>query len=219
MITYQLNITLLKFRLLCVPLEQLWSISHTVDIISSLTVAQVIEPSLTDIIQSENVFLNTIHLENFLFQGSAYIDFLMKYLVFLVKALNMTTGKFNKHINSDKIPLALEDKAQKIRDYWYTYVFSDDENPKSHVLTLPNWGSSIKKLRNKIAHRDQIKINEIYNINADGIEVEMPELMGMNYSRWVQDAQNGIYTMWEELAPVLFDLKWKSGPYQAGWWE
>ncbi len=216
---YFLDAFLYKFQLANFSLEQLWTIR---DAKVAQNLQEIIRNSISTLDLTNNeVFLQSFLLEQFLFQGRSYLDFMMLYIAHFLRTGHegsMSTKTFYKRLAKEN-PDALRGKSTQVEHYFKTRVFGAE---KEIIITSPtNWGTLIKSLRDKIAHRDRIKIskNSSDRIMND-ILLDFPTLKDLTYDTFCQAMQNGMWnTICELLFPILYDLKWQPGPYRNGMFE
>lgn len=211
-IEYFLGATLLKFKFASYSLEQLWTMRDTK---VSDNLFKIIERSVDSLdLSTEEQFLQSYTLEQFLFQGRAFLDFIMIYIALLLKTGHqgsMSRKTFDKLL--DKAQFL--DKSEVVKNYFDNKVFR--ENQDVDILDPTNWGMLLKSLRDKIAHRDIIRQSSNNNEKiASQILLEFPTLKDLHYDRFCQSMQNGMFWLFQELLPSLYDVEWKAGPYQEG---
>lgn len=217
-IRYFLDALLYKYQLANYSLEQLWVIR---DVKVESNLYEILNNSITSLKLTDNeVFLQSHVLEQFLFQGRSYLDFYMLYLAYFLRTGHtgaISTDKFYKRLRKAQ-PDLLHKKAVVIENYFGENVFGSE---KPAIRSQPtNWGELLKSLRDRIAHRDRIKIsmNSREQIMND-ILLDMPTLQDLTYERFCQAMENGMYEMIRDLFPVLYDLEWQAGPYREGMFE
>ena len=216
-IRYFLGAFLYKFQLANYSLEQLWTIRDA-----------KVEQNLFDIVRNsidsleltnDEVFLQSHVLEQFLFQSRACLDFFMLYLAHFLRTGHegsMSQDKFYKRLKGSHPDLS--DKATRIESYFNTKIFGPEN--EVNIISPTNWGRLLKSLRDKIAHKDKIKISK----NSDDrimndILLDFPTLKDLTYDRFCQAMENGMWYMITDLFPILYDLKWQAGPYREGMFE
>lgn len=205
-----------KFYLSNLNLEQLWSLSHNKrDYLFYALENTIDQLSVTD----DELLLISFSLEGFLFQARAFLDFYMLYLCLSLKADHpgyMSTKKFFKALEGvQQSPFA--EKASQIHIYFYEHVFGstdwDGLNPN-------NWGSLLRSLRDKVAHKNRLRPSyESDEVLVGGIRFDWPTLQGITYDRFCQYIQNGMFSLLTDLAPILYELEWKAGPYNQDMWK
>ncbi|MCB0262493.1 MAG: hypothetical protein R3C41_02630 [Calditrichia bacterium] len=213
---YYLKAVAYKFQLTTISLEQLWSLSY----MKRRELDYALKNSLDrlDVFDNELIMVSFV-LEGFLFQSRSLIDFLMLYICFFLKTGHqgsITKSKFYKELDKT-LGDPFSQKASLVNEYFRSKIFgtSDWEG-----LNPNNWGSLIESLRNKIAHRDIIRpsFNSDESI-FDNILFNWPTIQGITYDRFCQYMQNGIFTSFVNLSPILYELEWKSGPYMPTLWD
>jgi hypothetical protein len=214
-IEYFLDATLLKFKFASYSLEQLWAMR---DAKVNTNLLAILEKSVDSLdLSTEEQFLQSFTLEQFLFQGRAFLDFAMIYIALLLKTGHqgsMSRKTFYRCLDKAQS----SDKAILVKSYFDNNVFS--ENREVEILSPTNWGILLKSLRDKIAHRDIIRpsSNSKEKI-ANQILLEWPTLKDLLYDRFCQSMQNGMFWFFQQLTPILYDLEWESGPYREGMWK
>ncbi len=211
---YFLDAFLYKFQLANFSLEQLWTIRDA-KVVENLH--EIIRNSISTLDLTNNeVFLQSFLLEQFLFQGRSYLDFTMLYIAHFLRTGHegsMSTKTFYNRLAKAE-PCSPRVKSTKVEHYFKTKIFGTE---KEIIITSPsNWGTLIKSLRDKIAHRDRIKLskNSSDRIMND-ILLDFPTLNDLTYDTFCQAMQNGMWnTICELLFPILYDLEWKAGPYR-----
>ena len=190
-IRYFLDALLYKYQLANYSLEQLW-VMRDAKVEASLF--EIFNNSITSLKLTDNeVFLQSHILEQFLFQGRSYLDFYMLYLAYFLRTGHtgaISTDNFYRRLTKAK-PELLRKKADDIETYFRENVFSLE---KRAILSQPtNWGVLLKSLRDRIAHRDRIKIsmNGREQIMND-ILLDMPTLQDLTYERFCQAMEKGM---------------------------
>ena len=184
-------------------------------------ILDIVRNSITSLdLTNDEVFLQSHCLEQFLFQSRSSLEFYMLYLAHLLRTGHsgqMSTDRFYKRLTKAK-PNCLRDKAKDVEEYFKRNVFGKEKNV--NVLSPTNWGSLLKSLRDKIAHKDRINLsmNSPDRIMHD-ILLDFPTLQDLTYDRFCQAMQNGMWFMIHDLFPVLYDLEWQTGPYREGMFE
>ena len=216
-IRYFLDAFLYKFQLANYSLEQLWVIREAKVEQNFLDIVRNSVSSLT--LTDNEVFLQSHILEQFLFQGRSCLDFFMLYLAHFLCTKHegsMSKDKFYKRL--EKATPDLSNKANCIKDYFQTKIFSSER--EVDIISPTNWGNLLKSLRDKIAHKDRIRISENSNDRImNNILLDFPTLKDLTYDRFCQSMQNGMWYMIVDLFPSLYDLEWQAGPYREGMFE
>lgn len=217
-IRYFLDAFLYKYQLANYSLEQLWAIrdakieSNILDIATN----SITSLDLTD----DEVFLASHNFEQFLFQSRSCLDFFMLYLAHLLRTSHegsISTEKFYKRLSNAQ-PDLLSNKARQIEEYFKTNVFGNAKDV--NIISPTNWGSLLKSLRDKIAHKDRINMskNSPDRIMND-ILLDFPTLKDLTYDRFCQAMENGMWFMINDLFPIIYDLEWQAGPYREGMFD
>ena len=217
-IRYFLDAFLYKYQLANYSLEQLWAIRDAKVESNILSIARNSITSLD--LTNEEVFLQSHCLEQFLFQSRSSLDFFMLYLAHLFRTGHvgsMSTEKFYKRLLKAQ-PDQLRAKAKRVEEYFKGSVFGGEK--EVNITSPTNWGSLIKSLRDKIAHKDRINIsmNSPDRIMHD-ILLDFPTLKDLTYDRFCQAMESGMWFMICDLFPVLYDLEWQAGPYREGMFD
>jgi hypothetical protein len=206
-----LKAALYKFYLSTLSLEQLWSMSHTKrdDIVVAL------QNSLDNLdCTDDELLIISFVFEGFLFLSRSFLDFYMLYLCLALKTGyegSISQEKFYKSLERSKDSV-LSVKAEKVGEYFRTKVFAETA---TYGLAPENWGTLIRTLRDKIAHRDVIKQNFAGNEKLlDKVLFNWPTLRGTTYDRFCQSMQNGMFFMLTDISSLLYDLEWKAGSYR-----
>jgi hypothetical protein len=195
-----------KFTVASVHLEDLWRVSEN----ARLSLFDLAKNSVLEHRWDEEEMLDaTRHLEAFLFQARAFLDVYMRLCceVLARRCPPLMSTKEFKNALADALPGA-EQRAANMQAFFDDEVFGDQK-----------WGSLLRALRDKIAHRDEIRPSR------DGIEttldvrLDWPTIRRMTYDRLAQDFQNGVFELVRSTSPWLFELGWKSGPYDAAAWD
>jgi hypothetical protein len=128
----------------------------------------------------------------------------------------MSTKTFFRALHRvNEAPFA--EKAQWLQDYFHNKVFGTSnwtgQNPN-------NWGSLLQSLRDKIAHRDRLRPS----FNSDGTPVrkvlfDWPTLRDITFDRFCQYMQNGMFALFTDVSPVLYEVEWKPGPFKPNLWQ
>lgn len=213
-----LDAFLYKYQLANFSLEQLWAINEAKIEANLLEIIRNLIESL-ELSDSEN-FLQSHCFEQFLFQGRACLDFYMLYIAHLLRTGHegsMSRDKFYKRLKNAE-PNSLSDKAECVEHHFKTNIFGSGYNIDG--LAQNNWGELLKSLRDKIAHKDKIKLskNSLERIMND-ILLDYPTIRDLTYERFCQKMHNGLWYMVKDLFPVLYDIEWQAGPYREGMFE
>ncbi len=215
---YYLQAVAYKFHIANLSLEQLWALSE--DKRGKLFYA--LENGLDRLDVSDDELLAICFaFEGFLFQATSFLDFYMLYICILLKSDHqgsISKDKFFKALDrvSRDPDQFLADKANRVHTYFAEHVFAEATNG---WLVPDNWGTLLRSLRNKIAHRDRIRPSfESDETLLGEVLLNWPTLQGITYDRFCQYIQNGMFTLFTEVAPLLYDLEWHPGPYRRGMW-
>lgn len=215
-IDYYFRALIFKFLMANISLEQLWSLS----ILKRSELIFALENSIKKLdITDEELIMISFVFENFLFQSRTFLEFIMLYLCKILKTNQRGSISTKKFYNAlDKInECAFKEKSLKIKEYFKTNIFGvpdwDFQSPK-------DWGTLLTSLRDKIAHRDTIK----YSFKSDEILQKTilfnwPTLKDITYDRFCQYIQNGMFILFADIAPIIYELEWISGSFNENMWE
>ena len=204
-----------KFHLASLSLEQLWALSHT----TRNRLFDAISNSLDSLDTTDDELLFAgFALEAFLFQARAFLSFYMIYLCRAVKTGHtgsMTRERFFRRLDGIE-PGPLSGKAALLAAYFRSHVFAESDR---NQFISGNWGSVLVSLRDKITHRDRLRPSfESDERLLDRVLFDWPTLRGITYDRFCQDMQNGMFALFTDLSPVIYELEWQAGPCRPGTW-
>jgi hypothetical protein len=214
---YYLRAVIYKFHLATLSLEQLWSLSHT----KRDELLEALENSLDRLECSDDeLLLMSFALEGFLLQGKAFLDFYMLYLCLFLRtghAGSISRSKFNKAMEGVG-ENGFAEKVKLVKDYFDTRVFGEFD--RRFALSPDNWGTLLTSLRDKIAHRDRLRPSfDSEETLVDKVLFDWPTIQGITYDRFCQYMQNGMFSLFEDVSPIICDLEWKPGRYHPGLWS
>lgn len=215
-VRYYLRSVIYKFHLANLCLEQLWSLSES----ARDKLIYAVENCLDRLsVSDDELFLISFALEGFLFQARSFLDFYMLYICLFLRTGHrgsISEDKFFKALNrvADEPFVA---KTKRVREYFEGRVFGASEwtgwNPN-------NWGSLVESLRDKIAHRDRLRPSFSGGETLAGkILFDWPTLRYITYDRFCQYMQNGMFALFTDVSPILYELEWKPGPYRPDLWQ
>lgn len=207
-----------KFYYTTLALEQMWSLSHyhRDEIINAK-----IKDEQIPIYSEAEMTLASWSLENFLFQARSFIDFYISYLWQFMKlpqdkAKHISIDVFYKEIN-----FAIEGgdetkgKINTVKEYFQKKIY---DNTKGTTSTL--WGNVLTHNRNKITHREPIQISYgSKELLLKEVLFDWPTIEGMTYDRFCQEVQNEMFFLLHDLSSILYELEWKTGPYNPDLWD
>lgn len=215
---YYLKALIHKFHLANLSLEQLWALCDN----KRIEIYEAVELSLNKMEISDNeMALISFTFETFMFHARAYIDFYMLYICYLLQ-----TGHTG-YINIKKFQRAMEKigdpsvqiKASQAKNYFENEVFGQGGNSTGGFSTK-DWGNLIISIRDKIAHRDLVQPSfDSQEKLAEQIVLELPTIKGMTYERFIQTMQNGMYELIQNMAEILYEIKWVPGPYKPNMFD
>lgn len=202
-----LSATRFKYFLSFAHLEELWALSES----HRFILPNLIENSVKEHKWEEDDHtLGSMFLEAFLFQARAFIDIFMRAISLIMNEdppVYMSYDKFKKLMKSVKGD-NFKDRAHNVLAIFENDVFGENK-----------WGFILKSLRDKIAHRDQIKPRYEGEEEICSIRLDWPTIRKMTFDRFAQDIQNGIFNLIRNTASHIFCLDWKSGEYDANAWD
>ena len=209
-----------KFQLANLSLEQLWIMSEN-NVKVEEYMYEIIRNCIISLdLTNSKIFLQSRTFEQYVFLGRSCLEFYMLYLVHLLRLEqkgNMTIDKFYKALLRAETDSS-SGKATCVKDYFETKIFSSDR--EIDIISPSNWGTILKLIRDKIAHRDRIGTTNADRENAiNDIFSHFPTLRDLTYDRFCQAMENGMWFMIHDLFPVLYDMEWQAGPYREGMFE
>ena len=197
---YSLKTSLHKYYMATLALEQMWCLSHN----NRAALVDAIENSLDTLdCADDDLVLASFALECALFEFNAFLDVYMLYITQLLRCspiTNMTQTKFYKAL--DRVRDGPHcDRACEVKCYFESKVFAAESNQTA--LVDPAWGSILRSLRDRVAHRDQIRPSfQGQEKLVDKVLFNWPTLRGLTYDRFVQSLQNGaFFVLGEDIAP------------------
>lgn len=208
-ISHFLDSVIYKSFLVRMAIEQLPSVRHG-RIYESLWPA--IENSLTTLNCSDDEqVLVSFALESFLFEARSFLDVYMVFVCLLLrtgfaKGHMSVTGFYDELDKANEPPFS--QKAQWTRKYFDTEVFGHEENPAAEV-SRKDWGTLVRSLRDKIAHRDVINLsfNSKENFIND-IHLDWPTVKGITYHSFSETVGNGIHELFYKGLCQIYELRW-----------
>lgn len=206
-IDYYRKASIYKFIFATYTLEQMWAMPTQ---ITKLNMMSIMQNNLDELdLSQDEVFLASYHLENFLYHGVAFLDFVALHITLILKTGH--SGRMNPKTllkSLDKVTIkSLIPKSVKIKAYFEEQVYNNG-----------GWGNKLRFLRNWIVHRDKPRPTTTDDLISK-VRSEYPMLEEESLGRFQQDMQNSWFFFYNDLAPMLYDLEWKSGPYREGMWE
>lgn len=191
-----------KFMVSSVHLEELWRVSER----TRLTLPEVIENAVTLHRWDERArFDATRHLESFLFQARSFIDVFMRLVCEVLSSsppVYMSVDDFRRALRD--VPVWTSERAERLRQYFDHEVFG-----------MSSWGTLVRSLRDKIAHRDSLRPSQTGQEHVAGIRLDWPTIKGLTFERLAQDFHSGAFELVRSAGPIIFDSEWYSGPYRA----
>jgi hypothetical protein len=216
LIHYYLDAVSYKFHLANLSLEQLWSLSHIER--DDLLIALQNSLDKLDVSDDELLLLSFV-FEGFLLQARTFLNFYMIYLSIILRTGHegsISYQKFMKSLeNADTDRLLI--KAQLVKEYFESRIFGSSD---WEAFNPNNWGTILKSLRDKVAHRDKLRPSfDSDETLLDRVLFNWPTLQETTYDRFCQYMQNGMSAMISDISPIIYDLDWKPGPYRPELWE
>jgi hypothetical protein len=205
-----------KYHLANLSLEQLWSLSDAKR--QELHVA--LENSLDRLeVSDDELLLISFALEGFMLQARTFLDFYMLYLCLFLRTEHkgsISTNKFFKALTSvQEAPFAK--KARRVTEYFQTRVFGSSD---WDGLNPNDWGTLLVTLRDKIAHRDRLRPSFDSDETLIGkVLFDWPTLQKMTYDRFCQYMQNGMFALFTDVSPIIYEVEWKPDPYRPDLWQ
>jgi len=157
--------------------------------------------------ENEAPFLDELLFDQSLFLLRSFLDFYMKYVVYFCTKryiVNMSIGEFNKAFNN----VEESSKPGQVKGYFQQEVFNMESQSK-------NWGNTLRNYRDKTTH------NKLINLTMKEVEIRTgqtivePTTQGQEVSFFVQQTfDNNVFEMLRTLTPILYEVKWITGPYR-----
>ena len=198
-----------KSFLVRIAVEQLQSVRHG-KINESLWPA--IENSLDTLnCSNDEQVLVSFALEAFLFEARSFLDVSMILFCLLLKTW-FTKGHMNKSRFYDELDKVVDSpfdqKAKWIKQYFDTKVFGQEENQETSVFR-DDWGTLLRSLRDRIAHRDVINLSfDSKEKFINDIRLDWPTLKGITYHLLAETIGNGIHALFHQGLCHIYELKW-----------
>lgn len=208
-ISHFVDSVIYKSFLVRIAIEQLQSVRHG-RINESLWSA--IENSLETLNCSEDEqVLVSYALESFLFEARSFLDVYMIFVCLLLKT-GFTKGHMSKssfYVELDKVTdPPFDQKSQWMKNYFETKVFGQEENPKNSIIRN-DWGTLLRSLRDKVAHRDVINLSfDSKEKFINDIRLDWPTLKGITYHSLAETIGNGIHALFHQGLCHIYELKW-----------
>jgi hypothetical protein len=187
-----------KYALVNLHLEQLWAQSE----IRRLSLCSSLKYSLEEMdIQDEIKLITAFSYEGVLFQARAFMDIYMLYICYFLGCIDPSyNGKmsYHKFIKTIRTCEKNKDKCEKVSFYFSKFVFGKE-----------NWGSMLRSMRDKIAHRDMMRAS--YNSSEyifDNELFDWPTIKDMTIDRLFQSIDTGIFELVQEISEILYDTEW-----------
>jgi hypothetical protein len=181
-ISHFLDSVIYKSFLVRVAVEQLQSVRHG-RIHESLLPAISNSLDILDCSDDEQVLVS-FALESFLFEARSFLDVYMIFVCLLLKTGftkgHMRKSRFYKELDRVTDP-PFDQKSQWMKDYFETKVFGQEEIPEASIMR-DDWGTLLRSLRDKIAHRDVINLSfDSREKFINDIRLDWPTLKGITY--------------------------------------
>ena len=208
-INHYLDSVIYKSFLVSIAVEQLQSVKFG-KISESLW--EAIENSIGSLdCSNDERLLVSFALEAFLFEARSFLDVYMIFTSLLLKTGftkgHMSKSRFYSELDKVEAPPFTE-RAQWMKIYFDTKVFGE-EGSKGASIIRDDWGSLLRDLRNKIAHRDTINLSfgskEKF---INDILLDWPTLSGITYHLLAETIRNGMHSLFHEALCHIYELKW-----------
>lgn len=199
--------------------EQIWAVVHTGGGDQSLLaiLQNIFDDHQTA--ETDTIVLSFL-VENFLLQGTAFVDFFMLYLAafFRVEETKFISWKKLESALQEVNDAIFRDKARQVEQFFAARVFA--ETTERGGLSIRNWGNVLRELRHATIHRDQ----DYPDFTAGGLLVQRktrdwPEpLWRIECARFCEDVRGDMFLMVTKMAAALYSLEWKPGEYRPNMW-
>jgi len=166
----------------------------------------------------KSCFFYPLSLDQVLYSWRSFLDYYLKYLLFVVTGeyvVTMKTKVFRKGIENhiDKNPN--DQRAIQIAKYVKSKVLCETFGGEDQC-----WGDLLRSLRDKTTHQKLIKPTLVQRENQQGYSISWPTIGGQNYSELAQwEFENNAFDMLRELFPILYKFNWIAGSYKPGMFE
>ncbi|MCO5184555.1 MAG: hypothetical protein M9941_00225 [Anaerolineae bacterium] len=213
-ITHYLDSVVYKYFLLRLAVEQLQSVRHG-RIYESLWPAIENSVQTLDCSDDEQILVS-FALEAFLFEARSFLDIYMILVCLLLKT-GFTKGHMSKSTffsELDKVTIPpFAQKADWMKQYFEKKVFGHEENPGATV-SRNDWGTLLRSLRDRIAHRDIITLSfDSQERFTNDIRLDWPTLKGITYHLFAETIGNEVHALFHQALCHIYELKWDD--YQA----
>ncbi len=208
-ISHFLDSVIYKSFLVRIAVEQLQSVKHG-RINESLWPA--IENSLETLDSSDDEqVLVSFALEVFLFEARSFLDVYMIF-VFLLLKTGFTKGHMSKSKFYEELDKVVEppfdQKARWVKEYFATSVFGYEENQETSIFRN-DWGTLVRSLRDRIAHRDIINLSfDSKEKFINDVRLDWPTLKGITYHSLAETIGNEIHALFYRVLCHIYELKW-----------
>lgn len=90
------------------------------------------------------------------------------------------------------------EKCVRIQKYFSNRVFGNE-----------SWGTILRSLRDKIAHRDMLRLSNKSTEYLFNDELfDWPTIQCMTLDRFFQSIENGIFELIQETSEILYEKQW-----------
>ena len=167
-----------KFYLGAFALEQLWSVHHYLEI-ADQGLPDFYGTNMTTQ-QNVIVFLLSALLDQTLYTWRSFLDFYLKYLIFVATGeyvVTMSTHDFRTRIVNHVVKNPNDQRAIQIEKYIKSKVLCQTFGGEDQC-----WGDLLRSLRDKTTHQKLIKPILVEKKNQKGFSITWPTINGQNYS-------------------------------------
>ena len=157
-------------------------------------------------------------LETFLFEARSFLDVYMVFVCLLLK-----TGFAKGHMSQSRFFEELDrvaespfvEKAKWMKQFFETNVFGYEETQDASVFRK-DWGTLLKSLRDKIAHRDVISLSfDSREKFINDIRLDWPTLKGITYHSFAETIGNGMHELFYQGLCQIYELRWDDHQWVA----
>jgi|GEM_PF-3463779 len=187
----------LKYALFNLHLELLWAQSD----LKRLSLCKVLDNSIEEMdINADKNLILAFSFESFLFQARAFVDIYMFFICIFLgcikpdEPMNMSKKRFEKKM----IEHEQNEKCVRIQKYFSNRVFGNE-----------SWGTILRSLRDKIAHRDMLRLSNKSTEYLFNDELfDWPTIQYMTLDRFFQSIENGIFELIQKTSEILYEKQW-----------
>ncbi len=207
-INNNLESVIYKSFLVRIAIEQLQTIRHGR---MNESLWEAIENSLCSLSCSEDEqVMLSFAFEAFLFEARSFLDVYMTFICFLLKTGwtkgHMSRSKFYQEL--DKTKFSFKEKAKWVKKYFDTKVFGEVDIDNEAIFR-DDWGTLLKSLRDRIAHRDIIDLSfDSKEKFLNDILLDWPTIKEITYHQLAETVGNGIHALFYEVLCHVYELRW-----------